>query len=191
MPTCASCSKQIAEGEEVAVRASGRKNATVVLLCPDCASAAEEAFKSETEGPNMSGAFLLGLAATAASAAAWFGVVVATRYQIGLIAIGVGWLVARAVMLGAGRKRGPSLQVLSVALTLIAMVCAEYLIALRYFSVPVLAAGTAGHSLWQPFATMAAIVAGAVRNDPLILAFWGFAIFEAATLPAARRLRRV
>ena len=78
---------------------------------------------------NLPGALLWGTAAASAGALAWWAVTAYTGWQIGILAIGVAWLVGKAVVRGSGFRRGPALQALAVALTLGAIVLAELTIA--------------------------------------------------------------
>src|SRR5262245_38830177 len=62
-------------------------------------------------------ATLLGSLAGIVGAGVWYGVRVATGYEIGLIAIAVGYLVGIAVKKASGGRGGPLFQVLAIALT--------------------------------------------------------------------------
>lgn len=189
MATCANCGVAIPEGHEIVLRGKDKK-APNVTICPNCASAIERAFQAETEEPNLIGALLIGLGAALISSLIWYAVVVVTNYQLGIIAIAVGWLVAQAVMLGAGRKRGPRLQGLSVVITVMAMAFSEYLI-VRHFAVQALAKeGYTNIPLLLPLDVMLILIVEGIKADPLTLLFWGIAVWEAFALPAQRRLRR-
>jgi len=83
-------------------------------VCPSCRSKVEQEIKQLTGDLNLLGALLLGAVAAAVVATAWYGISVVlgsmpTFEAIG-IAAGTGWLVGKAVVLGSGNKRGPSLQ---------------------------------------------------------------------------------
>jgi hypothetical protein len=56
----------------------------------------------------------------------WYGVVAMTDMKLGIIAIGVGWLVGRGAVLGAGTG-GKQLAVASLVIAVLAMVLGEYL----------------------------------------------------------------
>jgi hypothetical protein len=74
---------------------------------------------------NIPGALLWGTAAASAGALAWYLVTVQTGIQLGILAVGVAWLVGKAVIRGSGHRRGPVLQAMSVSLTLGAILLAE------------------------------------------------------------------
>lgn len=190
MATCQNCGGEIRQGEEVVLQGQG-KGAGTITLCHKCNFAMERALKAEADDPNQAGALLLGLGAGVGTSLLWYAFVVMTNYQVGLVAIAVGWLVAQAVILGAGRKRGPRVQVLSVGLTLVAMALSEYLI-VRHFVVIALAnQGYTNVPLLLPLDGIVTLVVEGIRNDPLSLLFWGIAVWEAYTIPAPRRLHRV
>ena len=188
MTTCANCGTAVTEGFGVTL-AGKRRNDPPITMCTNCASTFEAAFHTETEGANFVGALILGGIAALAASVLWYGIVVVTNYEVGIVAIAVGWLVANGVVLGAGRKRGRVLQGISITLTLLAMVASQYLI-LRYFVVQVLTEeGVTGIPLLLPLDLMAEILAESIRQDPLTLLFWALAVFEAYKIPARRSLR--
>lgn len=131
-----------------------------------------------SERPNMVGAVLAGLAAAVVSALVWYGIVVLTNYQIGLVAVGVGFLVGLAVTVGSGGRRGLPLQIVSVAITLPAMALGEYLV-VRHF----VAAEQAVPWLLPPGVMLKLVVAG-LEADPLTLLFWAIALWTAFKLPS-------
>ena len=185
MVTCAACGNEIPIGQEVTLRGS-EANAPPITVCQSCARAAERELDVAAESPNLIRALLLGLGAAAISSVVWYGIVVVTQYQLGFIALGVGWLVGQAVVLGAGRQRGLRLQILSVAIALIAMIISEYLI-VRHFVARALAAdGYADVPLLLPANAMLGLIVESVKEDPLTLLFWGIAAWEAFIIPRLR-----
>ena len=190
MATCANCGAAISEGLETMVRGKDR-NSAPITLCFNCAVEMEKAFQTETEEANLLGALLFGLGAALATSLVWYAVVIITNYELGILAVAVGWLVAQAVVLGSGRKRGPALQALSVGITLSAMAFSEYLI-VRHFIVEALREeGYTGIPLLLPLGDMLEVILEGIRANPLTLLFWGIALLEAFSLPAKRRLRKV
>lgn len=73
----------------------------------------------------FSKAIVFGLVAGTVGAAIWYGVRRLTGYEIGLIAIAVGFLVGAAVRAGSGGRGGRRYQVLAVALTYFS-ICLNY-----------------------------------------------------------------
>ena len=66
-------------------------------------------------------AALFGLGAAIAGAAVYYGVIAITEFEIGIVAILIGWMVGRAVRAGARGRGGRRLQVLAVALTYVSV----------------------------------------------------------------------
>ena len=127
------------------------------------------------------------------SALIWYGIVVVADYQLGIIAIAVGWLVAQGVMLGAGRKRGPSLQAISVVITIGAMAASEYLI-VRHILIQL--AVEEGYFVNDvpfllPLEDIWFLIFEGIKADPITLVFWAIALWEAFSLPAKQRLRKI
>jgi hypothetical protein len=188
MSTCSVCAAEIQEGQGVLLQ--GKRNSPHVTVCANCADEMDRTLKAETESSNLAGALVLGLIAAAVSSLIWYGVVVISEYQVGLIAILVGWLVGQGVMLGAGRKRGAPLQIMSVVITLVAMVASEYFV-WRHFLVLVLKEEEiTGIPLFLPLGDMIQLVMEGIRLEPMTLLFWAIALYVAFRTPAARRIRR-
>jgi hypothetical protein len=98
-------------------------------VCDRCAAAIGQMqqLNQFAAGPWFFGA-LFGFGAAVISGFVWALIVKATRYELGLVAIGIGFFVTRAVMRGAGGRRGPSIQVLSVLLSLLGIFVGKGLI---------------------------------------------------------------
>ncbi len=99
-----------------------------LVLCPICISRAQQELEQQSQDVNMSGALLYGAGAAVAGSATWYGLVVVSDYKLGIVAIGMGWLVGKAVVYGAGDKRSGSLQLAGGLLALAALFLGEYLI---------------------------------------------------------------
>jgi len=68
------------------------------------------------------------IAGGVAGALLWYGIVAVTDTKIGIVAIGVGWLVARGGLLGNGGRGGASLALACVGIAIASMLLGEYLI---------------------------------------------------------------
>lgn len=183
MANCANCGVTIAAGQEVMLQ-SRSGQAPHIVVCRSCASRLDKALQAETEDVNTPGGLLLGLCAALASAMAWYLVSVKIQAQFGILAVGVGWLVAQAVMFGAGRKRGRALQIISLVIALLTMVLSRYLV-LREYAMRELG----DLPLFLPLDTAANLLFDSLKTNPVILLFWAIAMWEAFVLPASRRLR--
>jgi len=155
----------------------------------DLGAAKADASDSETENINLLGAFLLGIGAAAISCMVWYGIVVVTQWQVGYVAVAVGWLVANGVIYGAGRKRGMALQLLSVMITLLAMVASEYLIVRHYLVEYLVEQGATDLPMLYSIDLMLELIVESIKADPLTLLFWGIAGWEAFAIPAKRQRR--
>jgi hypothetical protein len=109
---CAVC------GEEIQVyyyEAAGR------TVCRHCKARDEAANGSASAGRGMAGAAVFGAMGALAGAAIYLGILFATGYEVGLVAILVGWIVGKAVFVGSGRTGGRRYQVLATVLTYFAI----------------------------------------------------------------------
>lgn len=86
------------------------------VVCPEC-RAQVEGMPPEPLGPALGRSAALGLGGAILAAALWAAIVMITRLQLGIVAIGVGLLVGAAVRKGAGRRSGPLFQALAILLT--------------------------------------------------------------------------
>lgn len=83
--------------------------------CAPCRHRVAAFVERRASAGELARGLLFGLGAALAGSAAWYGVREGTGYELGLLAIGVAWLVSAAVVAGAGRG-GPQ-QLAAVALT--------------------------------------------------------------------------
>ena len=185
-PSCRVCGAEIPAGQKVVLDPK-RKGGMPEVLCVKCADDREREYRAETENPNLIGALLAGLVAAVVAAAAWFGVVVLTKYLIAYAAIAVGMVVGAAVVVGSGGKRGRSLQVMSVLIALTAVGFTEYLVA-RYGGIQV--HGPEGYPLLVGPGRMLEMIVDGIEQDYLTLLFWGVCLLVAFAVPAKRSLRR-
>jgi len=118
----------------------------------------------------------------------WYGVVALTDMKVGIVAVGVGWLVGRAAVLGAGAG-GKQLAFYSLVIAVLAMALGEYLIV-----------NHAVHAYFakeRPDAVLPALVAPAKvfpiyagSFGPLDIVFYAIGAWEAFRFPARVRTRR-
>jgi hypothetical protein len=138
----------------------------------------------EEKPTNYAGAVMAGLIAAIVAAFVWYGFVVLTKIQFGLIAVGVGFLVAFAVVIGSGGGHGVGLQLIAIGMVLVSMIFSEFLIA-RYFINQLLAQAGGGEviPIFASLGTIFDIAFLSLKEDPISLLFWGIAVFEAWKIP--------
>jgi hypothetical protein len=150
----------------------------------------EQEIEQLTSSPNLIGAVVLGAVAAAVVATAWYGISVVlepmpTFEAIG-IAAGIGWLVGKAVVLGSGNKRGPSLQWAAGALAGAAVLGGQYL-TLNHLVSKLAGGGFSGWLSWkQFFILLGRLTAHGKGFDELLL--FTVAISCAGVLPRADKL---
>jgi hypothetical protein len=132
---------------------------------------------------DLIGGLAAGLVAAIVASAIWYAVVVVTGFQVGLVAIAVGFLVGQAVVLGARRRGSVVLVGASVVFTLLALAISEYLIVVHFVGLEFAADGLTIEVL-QPIDFMIEVGAESVQADPLTLLFWAIALFQAVAIPA-------
>ncbi len=112
-PTCAACKREIAE-EYYSVNGA--------ILCGPCRQNIAEALEGGSGTGRFLRASLFGLGAAVAGFAIYFGVMVVTHWQIGLISVLVGFMVGAAVRAGSRGRGGWLYQLLAVFLVYSAIV---------------------------------------------------------------------
>lgn len=113
MATCVSCQQEI-EADYYEVNG--------VVACPACKAAVDASRSPAGGGARFLKALTLGILAAGLGAGIYFGVAALTGYEIGLIAIVVGFLVGGAVRLGSEYRGGARYQVLAILLTYFAII---------------------------------------------------------------------
>ncbi len=112
LPTCANCGREVA-GEYWSVGSA--------VVCGRCKVALQESQQSTGgivgRGGRFSRALLLGIGGMILGAALWYAVAKFANLEIGLIAIVLGWLVAKGILKGSGDRGGRRYQVMAVILT--------------------------------------------------------------------------
>jgi hypothetical protein len=130
---------------------------------------------------SLLGGVVGGLVGAVLASALWFGVVAITNWQIGLVAIVVGFVVGKAVVFGAGGRGSIPLVAVSAVFTLAALVVSEYLVIYHFISQEF---GTEGLiSVIQPVDFVVSVAVESVQADPVTLLFWGIALFQAVAIP--------
>ncbi|MCY1036807.1 hypothetical protein OV207_35550 [Corallococcus sp. BB11-1] len=86
------------------------------LLCPECRDTVEASMTGGSKSKRFLQAAVFGIGAGIAGAAVYYGVSL-TGYNIGLIAVLVGWMVGTAVFKGSDGRGGAGYQVLAILLT--------------------------------------------------------------------------
>ena len=92
------------------------------VFCPACKGRFETELSRGSGAGRFAKAALFGLGAAAVGAGIYYAILALTGYEVGLVAILVGWLVGQAVHRGAGGRGGWAYQSLAVGLTYFAIV---------------------------------------------------------------------
>lgn len=87
------------------------------IACERCKAQLELALHQRAGFAGFMRALALGSGAGLVGAAVWYGVRAATQYELGILAIAIGWGVGTGVMRGSGGRGGLGFQALAVALT--------------------------------------------------------------------------
>lgn len=184
---CGNCKKETPASN--AYRCKGKKGAAI-FICEGCKVVLEKAFKAETENPNMPIAVLLGLFAGIVSGIIWYAFTAITNYQVGYVAIGVGFLIGYAVLWGAGKKRGMQLQMLSAGITVVTLLVSQYFLILYYARKYLLANKAEFPDYGGQFFFLSPFHPDVLREmfSPMGLVIWAIGIYFAYSLPKPRSI---
>lgn len=186
VPTPASAPPLEGSAGFAALRLQGATAAGPGLEAPTATALGDAQVAPPAAGPatttHVATGILAGVVAAVLASAIWYAVVVLTSYQVGLVAIAVGFLVGQAVVLGAGRRGSPILVAASVVLTLLALGISEYLIVAWFVGQEFAAEGFAIEII-QPIGFVVEVIVESISADPLTLAFWAIALFQAFVIP--------
>jgi hypothetical protein len=125
------------------------------------------------------GGLAVAVVAAVLATAIWYAVVAFSSYQIGFVAVAVGWVIGTGAVLGARGRGSIWLSAISVLLTIISLGVSEYLIAYHFVTEEI----GFDVGLIQPVDVMLSIILEVIVADPLTLVFWGFAVVAAAYVP--------
>lgn len=101
------------------------------MACSQCAVQAQAGQPKDSHAAFLRG-LLLGVGAAAIGCALYSTIVIVTGFTIGYLALGVGWLVAKAIMKGSNGMGGTRYQIAAVLLTYAAISMAEIPIAIAF-----------------------------------------------------------
>ena len=111
--TCVACKKPLVDRYHTV---NGK------LICEACRRRLEASWAGGSGSARVAKALLFGTAGAVAGAGIYYAVLALTGYEIGLIAIVVGYLVGRGVRMGSGGRGGPGYQAMAMLLTYVAIV---------------------------------------------------------------------
>ena len=142
------------------------------VLCEACRRRVEADWTGGSASTRAGKAFALGLAGAAIGAGIYYGVLALTGYEIGLIAIVVGYLAGRGVRMGSGGRGGAGYQAMAMLLTYLAIVSTY---------VPLILESIEGEALPIAAVFLAAIAMPFLlgTNNLIGLLIIGFAVFQA------------
>ena len=101
--------------------------------CASCADAARNQQAGTSDSAAFTRALLLGIVAAIVGLASYSAFTIATHLYVGYIALGVGYIVAKAMKFGSGGLGGRRYQIAAVILTYLAIALAEIPIVLWQF----------------------------------------------------------
>ena len=144
---------------------------------------------------DIAGGVIGGAIGAVLATALWYGVVAITNWQVGIIAVAVGFIVGQGVVFGAGRHPSIALVPISVAFTLVSLVVSEYLIARHFLGIAAAEIsaefGVTIAEVEAEFASPIDLLRFSLESEPITLLFWAIAGWEAFIIPmrAATRSR--
>jgi hypothetical protein len=103
------------------------------VVCARCRGALDASMAGASRGSRVLKAGLLGFGAAIVGAALYFAIAALTGYEIGLVAIAVGFLVGKAVQKGSGGRGGWAYQTMAVTFTYFAIVSTYIPLAVKDF----------------------------------------------------------
>jgi hypothetical protein len=140
------------------------------VICPQCAERIRAGQQAQPTG-SFARAVLYGVGAALAGCAIYAAVAIVSGYEFALLAILVGWMVAKAIRYGSNGRGGRPQQILAVVLTYFAITASYIPVAFHGSSVqPAINARLIGLMLAAPFLSLTSGVSGILT---LIIIFVG------------------
>ncbi len=187
---CRQCNRALTDREDREVTAGG-------VFCAPCFAALRRHLEAELRRQgtdiNWVNAALGGLAGGALGAVVWWGFTVVTRVSFGLVAVVIGFLVGKGVLMATGGKRAVGLQVMAMAIAAVAYGFASYLVHRSFIlkavaENPRLAPAGATLPLWAPPDLMFAVIRAGFEAFDLV--FLAIVLYQAWKMPAPFKLAR-
>lgn len=132
------------------------------LVCERCYRANEAEFQGGADAPMYARGLALGLGAAFLGAVGWLLITVFSGYQLGIVAIAVGWLVGKAVSKGTKRQGGTAGQLMAVGLTYLAIISQYFVFEMWGSEGGAHVVAAVGHALIAPFTQGARNILGIV-----------------------------
>jgi hypothetical protein len=118
---CSLCQRQVAKPTTYLVNAQ--------VSCAECVAKVRAALAAQVpRGANLLVAAAGGLVGALVGAIVWAGVAIATNFEVGYIAVLVGFLAGLGVKIGARTQRGALLQYLAAGLAVVGLLAAKYML---------------------------------------------------------------
>lgn len=187
---CAGCGKDLKVEERHSFEG---ENGEDIYYCDECIAQINSALEEETKNPNILFATAASIFAGIVGGFIWYWFTVLTNWQVGYLAIALGWFVGIATCFGAGHKKGKMLQAISVATTLITLLLAEFMISLHYIGKTpdfnMSSTVLLNHLLGQGYSIISLFIT-VIKNSisPIGLVIWCFGLYTAYIMPKARKL---
>lgn len=142
------------------------------LVCERCRHALEQEFGGEVSAGLYLRAAVLGGGAALLGAIGWLAITFFSGYELGIIAIAIGWLVGKAVSIGTKRRGGPPARAMAVGFSYLAIIS-------QYLVVETLREGGLDHGFLAAFgrALIGPFTEG--FSNILGIAILGFGLFQA------------
>lgn len=193
---CARCSAQNAPDASSCYFCGAERDPATVAASPAAGSPHEAVGWSPGDGPmpsggsalafgpgGLAGGLVAGLLAAVVATIGWYLVVTLSGYQVGFVAVAVGWLIGTTVVFGARGRVSWPLVGAAVAITLVSLAVSEYLILYHLVSEMIRVEGLGEIELFQPLEVMVDVVISSITEDPVTLVFWAVALLVAGAIP--------
>ncbi len=178
--TCALCQTPLAAGAGTSLNGNP--------VCDSCAAQVQAELAAEQQtGARFPVALAGGAVGALVGAVIWAVIVVATNYEIGYVAVLVGYLAGQGVKLGAGKGRGQTLQIAAAGMAVFGLAIAKYFI-LAHFVISSPSGEELGLGYFSPELFMVFLQNIGSSLSPFDLLWIAFALMTAWRLPAPSKI---
>ncbi len=181
---CAQCSRLLTATDRVA---AGDR-----VFCTSCHDSLrlelESAVRAMSEDINYVNATVGAVLGGAVGVLAWWGFTAATKWSIGILAVGIGWAVGWGAMRFAGGKRSQGLQMLAAGVAIASWVMANFLVNMTFVNRALAAQGETFRVTFPPQSLD--LFAKVVANNfgVMDVVFLAIMVWEAWKMPRPIRL---
>lgn len=138
---------------------------------------------SQDNIPNYILTIIVGIIGGCAFSLLWYFITTLSQYHLGVLSVGLGYIIGTCVVIGANHKRGWKMQFSSFIITLCLLFSTEYLIMRHFYAQYLIEQGFTQIPLILPINILKGLFGIAINNEPISILYWLLSIGFSIVIP--------